>query len=48
MDPCDTSSDLTDNQWHDLGESYLTNSQFEDLFSDWSQRDKPEYDCIPN
>ena len=46
MDTSDTSSDLTDSQWHDIGESYLTNSQFEDLFSDWSQRDKPENECI--
>ena len=46
MDTSDTSSDLTDSQWHDIGESYLTDSQFEDLFSDWSQRDKPENDCI--
>ena len=46
MDTSDTSSDLTDSQWIDIGESYLTDSQFEDLFSDWSQRDKPENDCI--
>ena len=43
MDTSDTSSDLTDSQWHDIGESYLTNSQYENLFSDWS---KPENDCI--
>ena len=43
MDTSDTSSDLTDSQWHDIGECYLTNSQYEDLFSDWS---KPENDCI--
>ena len=46
MDTSDTSGDLTDSQWNVIGESYLTNSQFEDLFSDWSQRDKPENDCI--
>ena len=33
-------------QVHEIGESYLTNSQFEDMFSDWSQRDKPENDWI--
>ena len=43
MDTSDTSSDLTDSQWHDIGESYLTNSQYENLFSDWS---KPENDYI--
>ena len=43
MDTSDTSSDLTDSQWHDIGESYLTNSQYENLFSDWS---KPENKCI--
>ena len=43
LEYCDTSSDLTDSQWHDIGECYLTNSQYEDLFSDWS---KPENDCI--
>ena len=38
--------DISDSQWHDIGESYLTSSQFEDIFSDWSQGDKPENDCI--
>ena len=33
MDTSDTSSDLTDSQWHDIGESYLTNSQAP-LFND--------------
>ena len=43
LEYCDTSSDLTDSQWHDIGECFLTNSQREDFFSDWS---KPEKDCI--
>ena len=38
--------DISDSQWHDIGESYLTSSQFEDIFSDWSQGDKPENNCI--
>ena len=38
--------DIRDSQFHEIGESYLTNSQFEDMFSDWSQGDKPESDCI--
>ena len=38
--------DISDSQWHDIGESYLTSSQFEDIFTDWSEGDKPENDCI--
>ena len=38
--------DISDSQCHEICESYLTSSQFEDMFSDWSQRDKPENYCI--
>ena len=38
--------EISDSQWHDYGENYLTNSQFEDIFTDWSEGDKPENDCI--
>ena len=43
LEYCDTYSDLTDSQWHEIGVSYLKDCQREDLFSDWS---KPEKDCI--
>ena len=46
MDTSDTSSDLTDSQWHDIGESCLTASKLKDLLNDWSESDKPENDCI--
>ena len=38
--------DISDSQCHEICESYLTSSQFEDMFSDWSERDKPENDWI--
>ena len=31
--------EISDSQWHDYGQNYLTNSQFEDIFTDWSQGD---------
>ena len=35
---------LTDSQWHNIGENYLTDSQVF-LFNDWPESDKPEIDC---
>ena len=42
----DISDDISDSQCHEICESYLTSSQFEDMFSDWSERDKLENDWI--
>ena len=28
------------------GSNYLTSSQFEEIFTNWSEGDKPENDCI--
>ena len=38
--------DIRDSQCDEIGESYLTISQFEDMFSDWYEGDKPENDLI--
>merc|ERR1712243_355773 len=35
----DISDDISDSQCNEIYESYLTTSQFVDMFSDWSERD---------
>ena len=43
----DSSGDeISDSQLHFIGSNYLTSSQFEEIFTDWSEGDKPENDCI--
>ena len=42
----DISDDISDSQCNEIYESYLTSSQFVDMFSDWSERDKLENDWI--
>ena len=38
--------DIRDSKCDEIDESYLTISQFEDMFSDWYEGDKPENDLI--
>ena len=42
----DISDDISDSQCNEIYESYLTSSQFVDMFSDWSERDKLKNDWI--
>ena len=39
-------AEISDSQLHFIGSNYLTSSQFKDIFTDWSEGDKPENDCI--
>ena len=43
----DSSGDeISDSQLHFIGSNYLTSSQFEEIFTDWSEGDKPENDVV--